>query len=115
MDSFLLSPDPTTVDEGDSLLLFCIHDGSLPAAAISWTVDGNPVEPSDRVSVNSLVLSGTDPPQTSSSLFVSSTEPADEGSYACQARNELLPATVITSSGANVNVIGKENHLQYYI
>ena len=110
-----MNPDSTTVNEGDSLQLFCIHGGSLPAAAISWTVDSIPVEPSERVSVNSLVLSGTDPPQTSSSLYISSVEPGDEGSYACQARNELLPETVISSSVAHVDVIGKETRIYLFL
>ena len=104
-----MSPDSTTVDEGDSLLLFCIHGGSLPAAAITWTLDDEPVELSDRVSVSSLELSGTQPPQTSSSLYVSSTEPGDEGSYVCEARNELLPDTIVASDEAEVTVIGESS------
>ena len=96
-----------TVDEGDTLQLFCIHSGSLPAADITWTLDGSRVEPSERISVLSLTLSGTDPPQTSSSLYISSTEPGDEGSYACEARNELLADQVVTSDAGDVTVIGE--------
>lgn len=109
LDSFLVSPDSATVDEGDPLQLFCIHSGSLPAADIMWTLDGNAVEPSDRISVLSLQLSGTDPPQTSSSLYISSTEPSDGGSYVCEARNELLPDVVVTSNSGDVTIIGKQN------
>ena len=104
---FLLSPDSTTINEGDSLHLFCIHGGSLPAATITWTLDGSSVELSERVTVNSVQLAGTDPLQTSSSLYISSAEPVDEGSYVCEARNELLPGTVISSSAADITIIGK--------
>ena len=107
LDSFLVDPSSTSVDEGDPLQLFCIHSGSLPSADITWTLNGDAVVASSRVSVLSLSLSGTDPPQTSGSLYISPTESSDEGSYACEARNQLLPDTVVTSESAEVTVIGE--------
>lgn len=102
-----MSPSSTSVDEGEALQLFCIHSGSLPAADITWTLNGIAVMTSSRISVQSVELSGTDPPQTSSSLYISSTEPSDEGGYQCEARNHLLPDTVVTSSEGYVTVIGE--------
>ena len=107
LDSFLVDPSSTSVNEGESLQLFCIHSGSLPSADITWTLNGNAVVASSRVSVLSLSLSGSDPPQTSSSLYISPTESIDEGSYTCEARNQLLPDTMVTSGSAEVTVIGE--------
>ena len=107
LTSFLVDPSSTTVDEGEPLQLFCLHSGSLPAADITWTLNGNAVVASSRVSVLSLSLSGTDPPQASGSLYISPTESSDGGSYACEARNQLLPDMVVTSESAEVTVIGE--------
>lgn len=107
LTTFLVSPSSTSVDEGEALQLFCIHSGSLPAADITWTLNGIAVMTSSRISVQSLELSGTDPPQTSSSLYISSVEPSDMGDYQCEAMNHLLPDTVVTSSEGSVTVIGE--------
>lgn len=108
LNTFLVSPSSTSVDEGEALQLFCIHGGSLPAAEITWTLDGTAIVSSSRISIQSLELSGTDPPQTSSSLYISSAEPSDGGGYLCEARNSLLPDTVVTSNEGSVTVIGEE-------
>ena len=108
LNTFLVSPSSTSVDEGEALQLFCIHSGSLPAAEITWTLDGTAIVASSRISIQSLELSGTDPPQTSSSLYISSAEPSDGGGYQCEARNHLLPDAVVTSNEGSVTVIGEE-------
>lgn len=84
-----------------------MNGGSEPPAIITWTLETDTVEQSERISINSVQLEGTNPTQTSSSLYISSVQPGDEGSYTCWARNRLLPDTIVASSAGYVTVIGK--------
>ena len=110
VNSFLISPSGQSVSEGNSLLLFCLHSGSLPAAQITWLRDSSVLTSSNRVSITSDVLTHANPPQTTSSLSITSVLPSDSGSYTCRATNSLLPTQQVTSAAAVVTVQG-ESHM----
>ena len=95
------------VSEGGSLLLFCLHSGSLPAAQIAWIRDGTVLATGGRVTISSDVLTHANPPQTTSSLSITSILPSESGSYVCRATNSLLPDQQIESSAAVITVQGK--------
>lgn len=110
INSFLISPTGQSVSEGNSLFLFCLHSGSLPAAQITWLRDSSVLTSSNRVSITSDVLTHANPPQTTSSLSITSVLPSDSGSYTCRATNSLLPTQQVTSAAAVVTVQG-ESHM----
>ena len=112
LDSFVLSPNDATVNEGNLLQLFCIHGGSVPAAGITWTLNNDVIMTSSRITIVSQPLAGSDPPRTSSSLYITSAVPSDAGSYRCVASNQHLPGTTVTSAEGTVTIIGESmrNH-----
>ena len=87
------------MDEGETVLQFCVHGGSVPPASISWTQDNDIVVTSSRVFIQTSVLQHTDPPQVTSTLAISPVEQGDSGSYRCIATNEALGATSISEEG----------------
>lgn len=104
---FLVSPSSQTLTEGDTLGLFCVQGGSLPQASVQWTLNGVVLVSSSRVTVQFSVLYGTSPQQVSSSLFVEPAQKNDSGVYRCVATNPLLPASPVTSDGADITVQGR--------
>ena len=106
-NSFVIDPIGQMVSEGGSLLLFCLHSGSLPAAQITWIRDGTVLTTGGRVTISSDVLTHASPPQTTSSLSITSILPSESGNYVCRATNNLLPDQPIDSSVAVVTVQGK--------
>ena len=107
-NSFSTNPESQTITEGDTLLLFCIHRGSVPPATITWTRNGNVIQTSSRVHVQSSVLSHTNPPQVTSTLAISPTATSDSGRYRCVATNTVLPGSNVLSQQANITVRGEE-------
>jgi hypothetical protein len=108
LDSFLSSPDSQTIAHGATLILFCIHGGSLPPATITWTHNNDIIVTSSRIFIQQSTFGHTNPPQVSSSLAIASAVASDSGSYACVASNPLLASsTDVTSSPATVTVRGK--------
>lgn len=95
------------VSEGGSLLLFCLHSGSLPAAQISWLKDSVVLNSGGRVTISSDVLTHANPPQTTSSLSVTPLLPSDSGNYRCRATNSLLLNQQVLSNGATITVQGE--------
>ena len=91
---------------GGSVVLFCLHSGSLPAADISWSKDYNTISANGRITINTEVLTHTDPPQTTSSISILPLKEGDSGSYDCVATNSLLPNSPIHSSAAILTVLG---------
>jgi hypothetical protein len=112
LDSFLSSPDSQTIAHGATLILFCIHGGSLPPATITWTHNNDIIVTSSRVFIQQSTFGHTNPPQVSSSLAIASAVASDSGSYACVASNPLLASsTDVTSSPATVTVRGKREYM----
>ena len=75
---------PVEVCEGTAARLSCKVTGT-PIPEITWLIEGEPVETSERVS--------SDFDGEISSLCFSSTELDDEGEYQCKAQNEFGSAT----------------------
>lgn len=107
LNSFLISPIGQMASEGGSLLLFCLHSGSLPAAQIAWIKDSTVLTPGGRVVISSDVLVHANPPQTTSSLSITPLIPSDGGNYSCRATNNLLPNQQVLSNAAIVSVQGE--------
>ena len=107
MNSFSTNPESQTVNEGDTLLLFCIHGGSVPPASITWTRNGNVVSPTFRILVQSSVLGHTAPPRVTSTLAITSVVTSDAGMYRCVATNVLFPGSDVQSQQATIAVRGE--------
>lgn len=110
VNSFSTNPESQTVNEGDTLLLFCIHSGSVPPASITWTLNGNVVSPSSRILIRSSVLSHTAPPQVTSTLAIISMATSDAGMYRCVATNALFPGSAVQSQQATITVRGRREY-----
>jgi hemicentin len=103
-DSFLINPESQSVPAGTSVFFFCLHSGSLPAAAMIWLKDGTIVNETDTITITIAMLQHTNPPQTSSSISISPTAVADSGTYKCMATNPLLTDAPVTSSTGTLTV-----------
>ena len=99
LDSFTTSPESVTVEEGDTVLQFCVHGGSVPPASITWTRNGDVIVASSRTLIQTSVLEHTDPPQVTSTLAISPVEQGDSGSYRCIATNEALGTSSLSEEG----------------
>ena len=90
--TFLVPPQPMSVNEGESFTLSATLDGSLPMA-FQWRRNGS-------VLTNAVRISGT----TNLTLTVTGALVADSGSYTLTATNAFGPS--VTSVAAFVSVLG---------
>ena len=107
LNSFIAEPEDQTVNEGSSVIFFCIHAGSLPPASITWRLNGEEIAGSSRISFQSSVLGHTNPPQVSSSLVIRMVQRSDVGRVSCVATNQVLPGSPATSREAVLALTGK--------
>lgn len=106
LTTFLSEPESQTIDEGSSVIFFCIQSGSIPPASVSWRVNGDVILSSSDISIQTSVLSHTNPPQVSSSLGFRSVSRSDTGQITCTATNPLLPGSPVTSREATLAITG---------
>uniref|UniRef100_A0A336MTY5 CSON005705 protein n=1 Tax=Culicoides sonorensis TaxID=179676 RepID=A0A336MTY5_CULSO len=92
---FIVTPDNQKVIEGDSVIFRCKAENNNDDLTYTWTFNGNPLEPSDRVY------------QNGSNLHIEMVnKTTDVGEYACIAYSKSTGARE-TTSAARLDVICK--------
>ena len=90
----VISPESTSVDEGNTVILTCVGYG-VPYAAISWEREGVGLTNDSRITIYEEPLTEGGVTFTKSILEICSAQVSDTGSYSCIADNGVSNDTVL--------------------
>ena len=90
----VISPESTSVDEGNTVILTCVGYG-VPYAAISWEREGVGLTNDSRITIYEEPLTEGGVTFTKSVLEICSAQVFDTGSYSCIADNGVSNDTVL--------------------
>lgn len=103
----MTTPISQTIEEGGTISLFCVNEGSLPPATLTWQFNGQPVTiTSSRIIIVTSTLDHLNPPRTSSTLYITSAVAADHGNYTCIATNVVIPGAIAITPAATLTIRG---------
>lgn len=101
MELVIISND-TSADEGETISLICVGYG-LPNVEIYWTLDGETLTNSSRVSIHEEDIEQGNMTFSQSVLQLCSVVLTDAGSYVCVVSNGIMS----TNSSVELSITGK--------